>query len=211
MSAEDGRNEHERSDRKCRDAPPPVPPEVTRHGNPHMPVKRSESTSPADRGRGATRVLAPNVGALVQRNGNVTRSPLPVSTQRLPRPAQISYYLTSPVHRGDFPARPKSRRDTEGMKHRTARSPHDCYGAIARALAAAAVLALPATTYALPDAPAVETPAIEKVETTFESVDATVSAQWEFPAHTPAPLVVLIPASEAVDRDGLPPGYGEDP
>lgn len=52
---------------------------------------------------------------------------------------------------------------------------------------------------------------VEKVETTFESVDSTVSAQWEFPATTPAPLVVMLPASEAVDRDGLPPGYGEDP
>jgi pimeloyl-ACP methyl ester carboxylesterase len=59
--------------------------------------------------------------------------------------------------------------------------------------------------------PALPAGGIEKVETTFESVDATISAQWEFPARTPAPLVVLIPASEAVDRDGLPPGYGEDP
>jgi hypothetical protein len=52
---------------------------------------------------------------------------------------------------------------------------------------------------------------IETVETTFKSVDATVAAQWEFPSRTPAPLVVLIPASEALDRNGLPPGYGEDP
>ena len=50
----------------------------------------------------------------------------------------------------------------------------------------------------------------EIVETTFQSVDATVAAQWEFPARTPAPLVVLIPASEALDRHGLPPGYGAD-
>ncbi|HYB98933.1 MAG TPA: alpha/beta fold hydrolase [Candidatus Limnocylindrales bacterium] len=50
----------------------------------------------------------------------------------------------------------------------------------------------------------------EVVETTFKSVDATVAAQWEFPARTPAPLVVLIPASEALDRHGLPPGYGAD-
>jgi pimeloyl-ACP methyl ester carboxylesterase len=69
----------------------------------------------------------------------------------------------------------------------------------------------PVPALSLPDAPVVATPGIEKVETTFESVDATVSAQWEFPARTPAPLVVLLPASEAVDRDGLPPGYGEDP
>lgn len=64
----------------------------------------------------------------------------------------------------------------------------------------------------MPEAPVVKVPTgPARIETTFESVDATVSAQWEFPAHTPAPLVVLIPASEAVDRDGLPPGYGEDP
>jgi hypothetical protein len=65
--------------------------------------------------------------------------------------------------------------------------------------------------WALADALSAGPDAIEKVETTFKSVDATVSAQWEFPAHTPAPLVVIIPASEAVDRDGLPPGLGEDP
>jgi pimeloyl-ACP methyl ester carboxylesterase len=60
-------------------------------------------------------------------------------------------------------------------------------------------------------APPSPTPGVELVETTFKSVDATVSAQWEFPARTPAPLVVLLPASQAVDRNGLPPGYGEDP
>jgi alpha-beta hydrolase superfamily lysophospholipase len=76
----------------------------------------------------------------------------------------------------------------------------------------ATLLATPVGALALADAPpATTTAGFEKVETTFESVDATVSAQWEFPAHTPAPLVVLLPASEAVDRDGLPPGYGEDP
>jgi len=79
------------------------------------------------------------------------------------------------------------------------------------AIVAAALLASPDHVLALPDAPAAAAPAVEKVETTFGSVDATVSAQWEFPARTPAPLVVLLPASEAVDRDGLPPGYGEDP
>jgi pimeloyl-ACP methyl ester carboxylesterase len=76
---------------------------------------------------------------------------------------------------------------------------------------ACAVVVAPARAVALTDAPSSAGPAIEKIETTFESVDATVSAQWEFPSHTPAPLVVLLPASEAVDRDGLPPGYGEDP
>lgn len=96
-------------------------------------------------------------------------------------------------------------------------------GATDRALAAVTVLpilasaglaivaAVPGPGHALADAPAAAASSIEKVDTTFDSVDATVSAQWEFPAHTPAPLVVLLPASEAVDRDGLPPGYGEDP
>lgn len=62
-------------------------------------------------------------------------------------------------------------------------------------------------------APSPNTPAagVEVVETTFESVDSTVAAQWEFPARTPAPLVVLLPASASLDRNGLPPGYGEDP
>jgi pimeloyl-ACP methyl ester carboxylesterase len=75
------------------------------------------------------------------------------------------------------------------------------------------LLACPSVVLAVADGPATVPPGagIEKIETTFESVDATVSAQWEFPARTPAPLVVLLPASEAVDRDGLPPGYGEDP
>jgi hypothetical protein len=77
---------------------------------------------------------------------------------------------------------------------------------------ALAILASPLAAHALADAPPAGAGAgVEKVETTFQSVDATISAQWEFPAHTPAPLVVLFPASEAVDRDGLPPGYGEDP
>jgi hypothetical protein len=75
------------------------------------------------------------------------------------------------------------------------------------------LLASPPVVLAVADGPATAPSGsgIEKIETTFESVDATVSAQWEFPARTPAPLVVLLPASEAVDRDGLPPGYGEDP
>lgn len=74
-----------------------------------------------------------------------------------------------------------------------------------------AVPLTPTLAAALPsDAPSAPS-AIERVETTFQSVDATVSGQWEFPAKTPAPLVVLLPASESVDRDGLPAGYGEDP
>ena len=49
------------------------------------------------------------------------------------------------------------------------------------------------------------------VETTFKSVDAVVAAQWEFPERTPAPLVMIIPASSGIDRNGLPPGHDEDP
>jgi alpha-beta hydrolase superfamily lysophospholipase len=91
------------------------------------------------------------------------------------------------------------------------RRPGAALAGFAIAALLAALFAAPTLANALPDAPAVPATAFERVETTFQSVDATVSAQWEFPAHTPAPLVVLIPASEAVDRDGLPPGYGEDP
>jgi len=83
--------------------------------------------------------------------------------------------------------------------------------AFALVAAVAALLVAPPLACALADAPSATGPAVEKVETTFASVDATVSAQWEFPARTPAPLIVILPASEAVDRDGLPPGYGEDP
>ena len=79
------------------------------------------------------------------------------------------------------------------------------------ALALASLLAAPPSALAVADSPSAAPASVERVETTFESVDATVSAQWEFPARTPAPLVVLLPATEAVDRDGLPPGYGEDP
>lgn len=89
-----------------------------------------------------------------------------------------------------------------------------CPAAVRLAIAtwvACATVATPLAALALADAPAPAPASVEKIETTFESVDATVSAQWEFPAQTPAPLVVLLPASEAVDRDGLPPGYGEDP
>jgi len=49
------------------------------------------------------------------------------------------------------------------------------------------------------------------VETTFESVDAVIAGQWDFPARTPAPLVVLIPSQGRLDREGRPPGLGEEP
>lgn len=83
--------------------------------------------------------------------------------------------------------------------------------ATAGAITAMAVLG-PAGAFANPDEPSSRPPtSFEKVDTTFQSVDATVSGQWEFPARTPAPLVVLLPANSAVDRDGLPPGFGADP
>ncbi|MBI5505768.1 MAG: alpha/beta hydrolase [Deltaproteobacteria bacterium] len=79
------------------------------------------------------------------------------------------------------------------------------------ALALAAALADAASSQASPLPQAPTSAGIELVETTYKSVDATVAAQWEFPARTPAPLVVIVPASESLDRNGLPPGYGEDP
>ncbi len=78
------------------------------------------------------------------------------------------------------------------------------------AFAAALVLTLVAE----PDAatstprPTLERPSV--VETTFKSVDATVAGQWDFPSQTHAPLVVLIPAAGAINRNGLPPGGSED-
>lgn len=50
----------------------------------------------------------------------------------------------------------------------------------------------------------------QHVQTTFESVDATIAAQWDFPAGTPAPLVVLIPSQGRLDRDGRLPGTGNE-
>jgi len=75
----------------------------------------------------------------------------------------------------------------------------------------ALLLAAAVPTHALPPTDSPAAAGVELVETTFKSVDATVAAQWEFPAQTPAPLVVIVPASEALDRNGLPPGYGADP
>jgi alpha-beta hydrolase superfamily lysophospholipase len=61
----------------------------------------------------------------------------------------------------------------------------------------------------LPDSPkATERP--QTVQTTFQSVDATLAAQWDFPAQTPAPLVVLIPGGGRMDRNGWMPGMGEN-
>lgn len=49
----------------------------------------------------------------------------------------------------------------------------------------------------------------KRTETTFASVDSTVAAQWDFPSTTPAPLVLIIPPSAMMDRNGLPPGFEE--
>jgi hypothetical protein len=60
--------------------------------------------------------------------------------------------------------------------------------------------------------PAPSTPVPDRdrrVQTTFESVDATLAGQWDFPARTPAPLVVLIPSQGRLDRDGRLPGFGD--
>jgi alpha/beta superfamily hydrolase len=85
--------------------------------------------------------------------------------------------------------------------------------AATRVAAALASLLAGATPQALaaPPAPHLAPQRANVVETTFESVDAVVAGQWEFPQITPAPLVVLLPASASVDRDGLPSGADNPP
>jgi pimeloyl-ACP methyl ester carboxylesterase len=74
------------------------------------------------------------------------------------------------------------------------------------------MLLVPLRLFAAPPPPSSGTPQRERiVETTFQSVDATIAAQWDFPARTPAPLVVLIPSQGRLDREGRPPGLGEEP
>jgi alpha-beta hydrolase superfamily lysophospholipase len=51
----------------------------------------------------------------------------------------------------------------------------------------------------------------DKVETTFKSVDAVISAQWDFPGKGLSPLVVLIPPSGKIDRNGWHPALGTAP
>jgi pimeloyl-ACP methyl ester carboxylesterase len=83
-----------------------------------------------------------------------------------------------------------------------------------RHLAAAVVLAacVPLRAVAAPPPPTSEsTDRTNTVETTFESVDATIAGQWDFPARAPAPLVVLIPSQGRLDREGRLPGLGEEP
>jgi len=60
----------------------------------------------------------------------------------------------------------------------------------------------------LPQSQESERPTV--VQTTFESVDATLAGQWELPAQTPAPLVVLVPAGGRLDRNGWAPDLGEE-
>jgi hypothetical protein len=64
-------------------------------------------------------------------------------------------------------------------------------------------------------APGTAGPSIDQrkrvVETTFKSVDATLAGQWDFPERSPAPLVVIVPSSASLDRNGWPPAMGEDP
>lgn len=62
-----------------------------------------------------------------------------------------------------------------------------------------------------PPAPHLAPSRANVVETTFNSVDAVVAGQWEFPESTPAPLVVILPASTNVDRHGLPKGADVEP
>jgi pimeloyl-ACP methyl ester carboxylesterase len=73
------------------------------------------------------------------------------------------------------------------------------------------MLAPPAHAAPAPNAQSSTQQRPEVVQTTFQSVDATIAAQWEFPQHTPAPLVVLIPGGGRMDRNGWMPGMGENP
>jgi len=84
---------------------------------------------------------------------------------------------------------------------------------VAAGVAAVLTISLPApTARAAGAAPGTSTtPRDQVVQTTFESVDAVLAAEWDFPAHTPAPLVVLIPCQGRLDRDGRPAGLGEEP
>jgi pimeloyl-ACP methyl ester carboxylesterase len=85
----------------------------------------------------------------------------------------------------------------------------------ARTAVSAALLIVVATTstsLAAGAAPDTQKPSRDQVvETTFESVDAVIAGQWDFPARTPAPLVVIIPSQGRLDRDGRPAGLGEEP
>jgi pimeloyl-ACP methyl ester carboxylesterase len=84
-------------------------------------------------------------------------------------------------------------------------------GCAAAALAALALLS-PVCAHAAPPPPTPGAADRDRVvETTFASVDATIAGQWDFPARTPAPLVVLIPSQGRLDREGRPPGLGEEP
>ena len=84
-------------------------------------------------------------------------------------------------------------------------------GLAALATAACLLFGSAAAALAAPPAPHLAPSRANVVETTFQSVDATVAGQWEFPERTPAPLVVIVPASPNVDRHGLPKGADVEP
>lgn len=50
-----------------------------------------------------------------------------------------------------------------------------------------------------------------RVETTFKSVDSVVAAQWDFPGTSNAPLIVFIPPTGKMDRNGSHPDLGSEP
>ncbi|RMF25638.1 MAG: alpha/beta fold hydrolase [Deltaproteobacteria bacterium] len=79
----------------------------------------------------------------------------------------------------------------------------------APALASPSVAEVAAAAAPVPPDPVARRPS--RVQTTFESVDAVVAAEWDFPEHSPAPLVVLIPVVGRIDRHGLRPGTDEQP
>jgi len=80
---------------------------------------------------------------------------------------------------------------------------------------AAIVLSLALVLWPGGSAPAAPPPAADAaagpsvLQTTFQSVDATIAGQWDLPPQTPAPLVVIIPASGRLDRNGWSPDMGE--
>jgi len=95
---------------------------------------------------------------------------------------------------------------------RTASSTRPIVLAIARTLLAVACCAWPAqSSLAAPQPGERGAHTEETVQTTFKSVDAVIAAQWDFPAQSPAPLVVIIPGGGAIDRNGWRTGLGEDP
>jgi alpha/beta superfamily hydrolase len=75
---------------------------------------------------------------------------------------------------------------------------------------AIAAIATPASAAPGGGSPGLTTERKRVVETTFRSVDATLAGQWDFPERSPAPLVVIVPSSPRLDRNGWPPAVGEE-